>query len=164
MNSAETTGSRSMTAICALSVVAVSAAIWAAATPAPAPAPEPRSVLPMRGCGTAKPRAVAPPVQAHRNGHADTLIAARDSLSVCMRGQSVPVRLALDISATGQVTSVEVKALTSDVTKIDMHVVQCLQHAVSPLVFPQGTAPVRISTHLEGRSRLTPLTASKFAK
>jgi hypothetical protein len=146
MKFAETTGSRSMIAISALSVVALSAAIWAAATPAPSQ--EPRPVRPMRGCGTAKPRAVAPPVQAHRNGHADTLIAARDSLSVCMRGQSVPVRLALDISATGQVTSVEVKALTSDVTKIDMHVVQCLQHAVSPLVFPAGTAPVRISTHL----------------
>ncbi len=149
MRFAETTGSRSMIAVSALSVLALSAAIWAAATPAAVH--EPRPVRPMRGCDTAKPRAVASPVQAHRNGHADTLIAARDSLSVCMRGQSVPVRLALDISATGQVTSVEVKALTDDVTKIDLHVVQCLQHAVSPLVFPQGTAPVRISTHLAAR-------------
>ena len=65
-----------------------------------------------------------------------------------MRDQSVPVRLALDISATGRVTSVEVKALTDDLTKIDMHVLQCLQHATSPLVFPHGSAPVRISTHL----------------
>ena len=51
----------------------------------------------------------------------------------------------------GKVTSVEVKAMTDDLTKLDMHVVQCLQHAASPLVFPRGTAPVRISTHLAPR-------------
>lgn len=149
MRFAEITGTRGMIAISALSVFALVAATWECATPTRTH--EPRTVRPMRGCGHAKARAVAPPVHAHRNGHADTLIAARDGLSVCMRDQTVPVRLALDISATGQVTSVEVKALTDDLTKIDMRVVQCLQHAASPLVFPAGTAPVRISTHLAAR-------------
>lgn len=133
----------------AASVFALIAATWETATPARTH--ESRPVRPMRGCNPATPRAVAPPVEPHRNGHADTLIAARDSLSLCMRGHSVPVRLALEISALGRVTSVEVKALTDDLAKLDMHVVQCLRHAASPLLFPQGSAPVRISTHLTAR-------------
>lgn len=150
MRFAESTGSRAMIAFSAVSVFALIAATWEPASPARTH--ESRPVRPMRGCNQAAPRAVAPPVEPHRNRHADTLIAARDALSACMRDQHVAVRLALDISATGRVTSVEVKALTDDLAKLDMHVVQCLQHAASPLVFPRGTAPVRISTHLEGTS------------
>ncbi|MBA3452164.1 MAG: hypothetical protein H0T42_03585 [Deltaproteobacteria bacterium] len=149
MRFAETSGSRAMIAVSAISVFALIAASWD--TAAPAPSHQPRPVHAMRGCNQAKQRVIAPPVESPRNGHADTLIGARDALSECMRDRSVPVRLALDISATGKVTSVEVKALTDDLAKIDMHVVQCLQHAASPLVFPRGTAPVRISTHLAPR-------------
>ena len=149
MRIAEITGSRAMIVIGALSVFALIAATWE--TSSPVRTHESRPVRPMRGCKEARARVVAPPVEPHRNGHADTLIAARDSLSQCMRGHSVPVRLALDISAAGRVTSVEVKALTDDLAKLDMHVVQCLQHAASPLLFPTGTAPVRISTHLTAR-------------
>ena len=144
MRFAESTGSRSMIAFSAVSVFALIAATWETATPARTH--ESRPVRAMRGCNQAAPRAVVP-VEPHRNRHADTLIAARDSLSACMRDQRVAVRLALEINATGRVTSVEVKALTDDLAKLDMHVVQCLQRAASPLVFPRG-AEVRISTHL----------------
>jgi len=145
MRFAETSGSRAMILISALSVLALGAATYEPARPVQSH--DARPVRPMRGCNQAA-RPVAPPVETHRNGHADTLIAARDVLSACMRGQTVPVRLSLDISAAGRVTSVEVKAMTEDFTKLDMHVVKCLDSAVSPLVFPRGDAAVRISTHL----------------
>ena len=151
MRIAETTGSRATIAISALSVFALIAATWETAAPR---AHESRPVRPMRGCNQARTRAVPPPIapaEVQHNGHADTLIGAREVLSACMRDQTVPVRLALEISAAGRVTSVEVKALTDDMTKIDMHVVKCLDTAASPLVFPRGDAAVRISTHLAAR-------------
>jgi outer membrane biosynthesis protein TonB len=152
MRIAETTGSRAMIAICALSVFALIAATWE--TAAPARTHEPRPVRPMRGCNQGRARVAPPPVVAaevQRNGHADTLIGARDVLSACMRDQTVPVRVSLDISADGRVTSVEVRAMADDLAQLDMHVVKCLNAAVSPLVFPRGDAAVRISTHLTAR-------------
>jgi len=150
MRFAETGSTRAMIVVGALSVLTLAAATWETA---PAPRThEPRPVRPMRGCGQAR-RAAPPPVAAaeHRNSHADTLIAARDALSTCMHGQTVPVRLALDISASGRVTSVEVKAMTDDLAQMDMHVVKCVNAAVSPLAFPRGDHGIRISTHLAPR-------------
>ena len=149
MRFAETSGSRAMLLVSALSVFALVAATWERAKPAAAH--DSRPVRPMRGCNQARARAVPPPAapaEVQHNGYADTLIGARDVLSACMRNQTVPVRLALDISAAGRVTGVEVKAMTDDFTQLDMHVLKCLDSAVSPLVFPRGDAAVRISTHL----------------
>lgn len=151
MRFAETSRSRAMLLVSALSVLSLIAATWESAKPARAH--DSRPVRPMRGCNPARTRAVSPPVApaaVQHNGHADTLIGVRDVLSACMRDQTVAVRLALDISAAGRVTSVEVKAMTDDFTQLDMHVVKCLDSAVSPLVFPRGDAAVRISTHLTG--------------
>jgi len=152
MRFAEIVSTRAMIVVGALSVGTLVAATWECAKPARAHAPRP--VSPMRGCGQARVRPAPPPVVApvQRNGHAETLIAARDALSACMANQSVSVRLALDISPEGRVTNVLVKANTDDVSQLDMHVVKCLNTAVSPLQFPRGSEATRISTHL-GASR-----------
>jgi hypothetical protein len=151
MRFAETGSTRAMIVVGALSVLSLAAATWELA-PAPR-AHEPRPVRPMRGCGQTR-RAVPPPVVApveHHNNHADTLIAARDALTSCMHGQTVAMRLALDINAAGRVTSVEVKAMTDHLAQMDMHVVKCVNAVVSPLVFPRGDHSTRISTHLSPR-------------
>jgi len=148
MRFAESTGSRAMIVISALGTLALVAATWECEAPA-RKAEVRQTVRPMRGCNQARARVAPPPAApVRRNGHADTLIAARDALSACVRDQTVAVRLALDISAEGRVTSVEVKAMTEDLARLDMHVVKCLQSAASPLAFPRGDAAVRISTHL----------------
>jgi len=148
MRFAETSGSRAMIVIGALGTLALVAATWECEAPA-RKAEARQQVRPMRGCNEGRARVATPPVaEIKHNGHADALIAARDALTACMRDQTIAVRLALDISPAGRVTSVEVKALTDDFAKLDMHVVKCLDTAASPLVFPRGDAAVRISTHL----------------
>ncbi len=150
MRFAEIVSTRAMIVVGALSVGTLIAATWECAKPARTH--EPRPVKPMRGCGQARARALPPPVPVaapvQRNGYADTLIAARDSLSACMTNQKVSVRLTLDISPAGRVTNVQVKANTDDVSQLDMHVVKCLNTAVSPLQFPRGDNATMISTHL----------------
>jgi len=140
-----------MIVIGTLGMLALVAATWEREAPV-RKAEIRQQVRPMRGCNQARPRVATPPVaEVKHNGHADTLIAARDALTACMRDQTVAVRLALDINPAGRVTSVEVKALTEDLAKLDMHVVKCLQRAASPLTFPRGDVAVRISTHLPAR-------------
>jgi len=148
MRFAEIVSTRAMIVVGALSVGTLIAATWECSKPARAH--EPRAVTPMRGCGQARVRPAPPPVVApvQRNGYADTLIAARDSLSACMTNQKVSVRLSLDISPAGRVTNVMVKANTDDVSQLDMHVVKCLNTAVSPLQFPRGSEGTMLSTHL----------------
>jgi len=148
MRFAETSGSRAMIVIGALGTLALAAATWECEAPV-RKAEVRQQVRPMRGCNQGRPRVATPPVaEVKHNGHADTLIAARDALTACMRDQTIAVRLALDINPAGRVTSIEVKALTNDFAKLDLHVVKCLDSAASPLVFPRGDAAVRISTHL----------------
>jgi hypothetical protein len=149
MRIAEIGSTRAMIVLGALSVGALVAATWECATPQRTH--DPRPVRPMRGCGQAKARVVTPPAAPHRNGHADALIAAREDLSACMQQQAVAIRLSLDISAEGRVTNTEVKAMSDDLAKLDLRVVKCVNAVVSPLQFPTGTAPVRISTHLAPR-------------
>lgn len=148
MRFAEIVSTRAMIVVGALSVGTLIAATWECTKPAPVVKQQP--VRPMRGCGQTRVRPAPPPVVAPipHNSHADVLIAARETLSACMTNQKVSVRLALDISPEGRVTNVVVKANTDDVSQLDMHVVKCLNSAVSPLVFPRGDATVRISTHL----------------
>lgn len=147
MRIAETTRSCSLVALSAVASLSLVAVTWATA---PAPAPTVRTPLqPMRGCGG--PVAKAPLAPPKHNSFADTLIGARESLTACMKNQPVDIRLSLEISEAGRATSVEVKALTDDVSQIDLRVVKCLDGVVSGLTFPRGPNAVRVSTHLTQR-------------
>jgi hypothetical protein len=147
MRIAETTRSCSLVALGTLATVSLIAVTWATA---PSPAPEMRSPLrPMRGC--AEHVKAAPLPAPKHNSFADTLIDAREALTACMKNTPVDVRLSVEISEAGRATSVEVKALTDDVSQLDLHVVKCLDGVVSGLSFPRGPNAVRVSTHLTQR-------------
>jgi hypothetical protein len=147
MTIAETTRSCSLVALAAVGTLSLVAVTWATA---PSPAPSVRRVVrPMRACAE---HLVPPPAPAPKhNSFADTLIGAREALTACMKNTPVDIRLSIDISAAGRATSVEVKALTDDVSRIDLHVVKCLDGVVSGLTFPRGPDAVRVSTHLTQR-------------
>jgi len=103
----------------------------------------------MHGCG-ARPRAVVAQVQpVVEDPYVATLRGARVELEKCMATHpEMQVRLAIDVAPSGKVDNVEVRTSANDLTKVDLHVVKCVQAAVSPLEFPSSADPKRISTFL----------------
>jgi hypothetical protein len=133
-----------------LSTLVTAGLAFAAWPTASAETAEPRGpVKKMRGCGA--PRYHAPPVQAQgEDPYVATLRTARPALEACVsKHPGLQIRLALDVAPSGRVTNVEVRAITDDIATLDLHIVKCVQGAVSPLVFPESAEAKRISTFLK---------------
>jgi hypothetical protein len=109
-------------------------------------------VTPYHGCGAGHRVApvaapVSPPAE---DPYVVTLRSASGALQVCMsKHPDVQVRLAINISPSGRVANVEVKTLTYNLAHVDLHMVKCVQTAVSSLEFPATGEAERISTFLK---------------
>jgi hypothetical protein len=123
-------------------------AAWPKAA-ARAEAPRP-PVHKMHGCG-AKAHVAPPPVQAE-DPYVATLRSVREPLTACLGGDhAVDVRLAINIAPDGSVKSMEARTISNDLSKVDLHVVKCLDSVVQPLVFPEAPSERRISTFVTAR-------------
>ncbi len=102
----------------------------------------------MHGCGARAPKAVPPPVQTE-DPYVVTLRSAGNALAACVADHpDVQVRLAIDVALDGRVSNVEVRAVSDDLANVDLHIVSCVQTAVSSLQFPAASNTKRISTFL----------------
>ena len=110
------------------------------------------AVTAYHGCGASHRAArvdapVPPPAE---DPYVITLRSASGALQVCMaKHPDVQVRLAINISPSGRVSNVEVKTLTDNLAHVDLHMVKCVQTAVSSLEFPATGEAERISTFLK---------------
>jgi hypothetical protein len=147
MKFAESAGLR-----CAL-VLATLATVGALVVARPHAAAARRSaVTPYHGCGAGHrvARVETPVPPPPEDPYVVTLRSASDALQVCMaKHPDVQVRLAINISPSGRVSNVEVKTLTDNLSHVDLHMVKCVETAVSSLEFPATGEAERISTFLK---------------
>ncbi len=138
MKLAETARSHWVIALASVAVGAT-AIIAASRTCAKQPAPEKLGtpVKAWRGCHQ---RVAAPAPRPALDGatYRDVLLAARPAFEACTRGQprGVFYEIRLPIGPDGHVMSVEVRGRSSEISRVSMKVVKCLEQAVSPLHFP----------------------------
>ena len=147
MRFAESSGTRAALVLSTLVTAGALALAWPAAAKQ-----TPRSpVRPMHGCGAGHRVAqVAPPPAPTEDPYVVTLRSARGEFERCLANHpDVQVRLTIDIATTGRVDNVEVKTVSADLANVDLHIVKCVQTAVSPLRFPVSADPERISTFLK---------------
>lgn len=152
---AETASSRPLVSVASTGAGLIAGMIIAlTATPTEAPHRARGAITPMRGC-VERARPAAAPTRVHHGdptlSYRDVLMSARDSLQACVTGEGVGYRVAIAIASTGSVTSVEVKADATDISKIDLKTVKCLEGAVSALAFPSAPHDVRLSTYVSQR-------------
>lgn len=98
-----------------------------------------------RGCHqrVAKP-APSPVREASGADYHDVLYAARPAFEACMREQpeGVAYSVRAQIDASGRVRSVDVRGQNEDLSKVDLHVVKCIEQTISVLQFPPKEASV----------------------
>jgi hypothetical protein len=154
MKLAETAGSR-----CALVLVSLAfgaTAIVAASHRCTKRAPVTKSmnvttVKPWSGC---KQRVVrqTPQVREQRefsgDDYRDILMSAKFAFERCMWDQPEGVKYTLraSIGGDGRVESVDVRGEHPDLTKVDMHVVKCMEEKMSDLAFPANHTFTQVST------------------
>jgi hypothetical protein len=144
MKFAESVGTRAALVLSTLATGAMLVIAWPTAA-AEKPAPRER-VSKMHGCGARAARVAH--VQTE-DPYVVTLRSVRDGLAACIANHpDLQVRVAIDVDLDGSVSNVEVRAISDDLAKLDLHVVKCVQTQVSSLQFPAASNTKRISTFL----------------
>ena len=144
MKFAESAGTRTALVLSTLATGAMLVLAWPTAA-AEKPAPR-EPVSKMHGCGARAPKVA--PAQAE-DPYVVTLRSVRDGLAACIADHpDLQVRVAIDVDLDGSVSNVEVRAISDDLAKLDLHVVKCVQTQVSSLRFPAAANTKRISTFL----------------
>lgn len=146
MKIAEISGTRWPLVLASLGALAVAGLAIAGRSAEPVTKRTP--VRPYHGCGTGAAH-MAPAPATMEDPFVATLRSVREPLTACTQLQTdVRIRLSFDVAETGRVHSIEVRAISNDLSHLDLHVVECLRSVVSPLVFPVNDVSTRISTDL----------------
>lgn len=108
-----------------------------------------RHVKTPRAC-RAWQRVALPPHEVTGADYRDVLLATKPALEACIvkAKHDVTYALTASIRLDGTVESVDVKAESADLRKVDLKAVKCIENAMSGTKFPPANAPKRVSTTL----------------
>lgn len=106
-------------------------------------------VKPWRGCMQREVIKPKPPIErVDGASYRDTLMAVRPAFEACMAKQPAGVTYTVraNIDGGGGVLSVDVRGEHADLSKVDMHVVKCMERTMSGLRFPATQSATSVST------------------
>ena len=95
-------------------------------------------------------RAAPPRHEVTGADYRDILLATKPALESCLvkAKHDVTYALTANIRMDGTVESVDVKAESADLRKVDLKAVKCIENAMTGTTFPPTNAPKRVSTTL----------------
>lgn len=113
--------------------------------------PAKTGMKPWRGCHQRKAApVVAPRRDPDGSDYRNVLLAAKPAFEACTAKQpsGVTYEVRMPIGPDGHVMSVEVRGASSDISKVSMKVVKCLETAVVDLQFPATGERTFVSTNI----------------
>jgi len=109
-----------------------------------------RHVKAPRACRESPRTTPPPPHEVTGADYRDILLDTKPALEACLvkAKHDVTYALTANIRMDGTVESVDVKAESSDLRKVDLKAVKCIENAMTSTKFPAANAPKRVSTTL----------------